>query len=213
MGISDVPRGRPGGPPGVPPGPRGLFFVFEGLDGAGKSTQARLLVDRLRRLDGPPPLALKEPSEGPSGRRIRELYGDGGPRDPLAEMELFLADRAWDVRTNLEPALAQGRAVVMDRYLLSQAAYQGALGLQTPAEILQANAGFPWPDLTFVMEIAPDEGLARAAERGLTDPVFEKLDYLVKVKAVYDDFDLPGLLRLDARRPPAELAAEIGRQA
>jgi dTMP kinase len=124
-------------------------------------------------------------------------------------MELFLRDRAEDVRENIEPALAQGRWVVMDRYILSNAAYQGALPGGDPQGIISANAAFPWPDLTFVLEVDPALSLTRAAGRGAVEAAFENASYLAQVKNVYDSLKAPGLIRLDASRPPEEILKSV----
>jgi dTMP kinase len=183
-------------------------LAFEGLDGSGKSTQAARLAAWLAEALGPPgPRLLKEPTDGPFGRAAKEAAKLG--RDAAAELGLFLKDRAEDVRLSVEPALAEGRWVVMDRYILSNAAYPGAWAGGDPEAVWAANAGFPWPDLTFVLEVDPLVGLARAARRGAVEAAFENAACLAKVKEVYDSVDRPGLVRLDASKPPGEIFAKI----
>jgi dTMP kinase len=114
-----------------------------------------------------------------------------------------LEDRAWDVENNILPALGEGRPVVIDRYILSNVAYQGARGLMDPESILKANSAFPQPDLTFLLELDPSSGLGRISSRGALDAAFETEGYLNKVKAVYDSLRFPGLIRLSAS-PPRE---------
>jgi dTMP kinase len=188
----------------------GHFFAFEGLDGSGKSTQARLLSERLAASGGPKPLLLREPSSGPTGQAIRErLSGNGPGLDPQSEMELFLADRAWDAENNILPALRLGRPVIIDRYVLSNVAYQGARGLIPIEAIFSANAAFPVPDLTFLLEIPPETAWGRIKARGPLVDNFESLDYLKKVKAVYDSLSWPGLTRIPAELPPETVHGRV----
>jgi dTMP kinase len=200
----------------------GFFLALEGLDGAGKSTLAQNLKTALTARLGHEPLILKEPTKGPYGRLIREMAKGGRPLQlsPADELDLFLRDRAYDVQENLAPALAAGQTVVMDRYVLSNVAYQGALGLD-PALILAKNEKFPWPDATLIVEVSPALGLARVESgrgengRGESpDLAFETLGYLEKVQAIYDGlglFGLKGLYRLDGQLPTAQLAQEAMR--
>jgi dTMP kinase len=116
-------------------------------------------------------------------------------------MALFLEDRAWDVENNILPALRAGRAVIIDRYILSNAAYQGARGPLSPEAVLEANLGFPMPDLTFLLEAGLATCLGRIAARGQRDPNFENEDFLGRVQAVYDRLEVPGLVRLAAAGP------------
>jgi dTMP kinase len=138
----------------------------------------------------------------------------GRPQDlsPAQESDLFLQDRGYDVENNISPALAQGHAVIIDRYILSNAAYQGALGL-SPEEILKANERFPWPDLTIILKIEPSLGLKRIIQRGDSPHLaFEKADYLDKVKAVFDRLEnlkLKNVVSIKAHGPVQETADRI----
>ena len=114
-----------------------LFIVFEGIDGSGKSTQAGMFHAYRRSLHMDPVL-LAEPSTGEWGKEIRALLA-GSFIPPVEEMlELFLRDREDDSRRNIIPALDSKRSVVMDRYFHSNAAYQGAMGLEA-GRILAEN--------------------------------------------------------------------------
>jgi dTMP kinase len=188
----------------------GFFLAFEGLDGSGKTTQAQLLAQSLSLNFSQNPVLLREPSLGPTGLAIREkIFSPGAKLDPQAELELFLADRAWDVDANIRPALSAGRPTIIDRYVLSNVAYQGARGLMDPQEILAANAKFPKPNLTVVLDLAPQAAFLRIKARGALVANFESLDYLTKVKEIYDSFSGPDLLRLDAQKPRATLNEAI----
>ena len=150
----------------------GRLIVLEGPEGAGKSTQIRLLADRLEGT-GREVLALREPGGTALGDAIRSILLDSAHEmTPSAEALLFMASRAEIVRLKIDPALTAGVVVLMDRFFLSTYAYQiGGRGLDED-QVRQANAlatGGLVPDLTIVIDIAPSDGLARAATRGKHD--------------------------------------------
>lgn len=189
---------------------RGFFIAIEGLDGAGKTTVQDLLAQALQNL-GFSPQKIKEPTSGPWGQKIRELSAEGRQGlNPEEELDWFVRDRAEDVNKNIGPPLLAGRPVLADRYILSNVAYQSALGLDEKY-ILKQNAGFPWPDLTVILEIPVASGLERIASgrAGGLDAAFERPDYLAKVKDSFDRQHLPGLLRLDGLKKPAESVEAI----
>lgn len=140
-----------------------MFVSIEGIDGAGKTTQARLLVEAL----GPETVAAREPGGTPAAERIRELLADPELElDPFAELLLFCAARADLTARVIRPALEAGRTVVCDRFSDSTVAYQGAargLGVgETISLCDQATDGL-WPDLTLLLRIDPEVGLDRVA--------------------------------------------------
>ena len=189
---------------------RGFFIALEGLDGAGKSTQVRLLSEALAEL-GLEPLALKEPTDGVWGQKIREMARQGRQGlSPEEELELFVRDRAENVAQNIAPALLAGRPVIADRYILSNIAYQSALGL-SEGRIQKANAAFPWPDLTVILNTPVETGLARIASgrEGGPDIAFENRDYLSRVKEVFDRQHFPGLIRVDGQGEPQSITGQI----
>jgi dTMP kinase len=192
---------------------RGLFVAFEGGDGAGKSTQARLLGQWLS-ARGREVVHTREPGGTTLGRTLRELvlHGEDGSVSPRAEALLFAADRAHHVATLVRPALARGAVVLTDRYLDSSVAYQGAareLGHDEVRDLsLWAVEGL-LPDLTVLLDVPATEGRAR---RGDVHDRLERED---------DDFHervRQGFLDLAAREPdrylvldatgPAETLAE-----
>ncbi|MDR1038637.1 MAG: dTMP kinase [Deltaproteobacteria bacterium] len=191
--------------------PKGFLLALEGLDGSGKSTQARLVAESLRHR-GIEASSFREPTEHSEWGRILR-GGDSGPKarkEPGEELDLFMKDRAWDVGNNILPVLRAGGTALMDRYVLSSVSYQGALGIP-PREILAANAAFPWPDLTIVLDLDPEEGLGRIREgRGKTDGVFENAKYLAKVREVLSlAVGLPGVRFVNAQIAGDELSETI----
>jgi len=176
---------------------RGLLIVFEGVDGAGKTTQVHFLDERLRR-EGYDVICLKEPTEGPWGQKLRQLAQHGRQAiSPATELEWFLQDRREDVERNIQPALTRCQIVVLDRYYFSTIAYQGALQLN-PVEILARNTAFaPPPDLLFLLHLPAAQGLQRVRQRGALSH-FERLDYLERVAAIFAAMDFPYLRRIDA---------------
>jgi len=187
---------------------RGLFIVFEGVDGAGKTTQVRLLAERLQGA-GYEVVCLKEPTEGPWGQKLRHLAQHGRQEiSPAMELEWFLQDRREDVEHNIQPALARGQIVVLDRYYFSTIAYQGALQLN-PEEIRVRNEAFaPPPDLVFLLHLPAAQGLQRVKQRG-TLSHFERLDYLERVAAIFAAMNFPYLRRIDAAAEPLTVQEHI----
>lgn len=176
----------------------GLLIAFEGIDGCGKSSHLRSLAAFLRG-QGLDVLETREPTDGPWGRRIRELFNRRGEISREEELNLFLADRRDHVANCIAPALAAGRVVLTDRYYFSTVAYQGAAGLD-PAEILAKNRFAPEPDLVLILRVAPEEGLRRIREsRGEIPNDFEQLDALRRVDALFAAFDQPCIRRIDTR--------------
>lgn len=148
---------------------RGIFISFEGGEGTGKSTQAKLLRERLASA-GVPALVTREPGGSSGAERIRALLLD--PDHPRfgarAEALLFYAARADHLETLIGPALDTGRWVICDRFSDSTRAYQGALGRLEPAVVESLEAlvvGDRGPDLTILLDLPAEVGLARAAAR------------------------------------------------
>jgi len=178
----------------------GLFIVLEGIDGTGKSTQASLLAERLRGR-GIETSVFREPTGGVWGQKIRAKARKAGSLTAAQELDLFLRDRWDNVKTNIRPALERGEAVVMDRYYFSTIAYQGARGLD-PKRIRRLNEAFaPPPDLVFILDLDPAKGLGRIRGRGPRDALFEREDYLCKVRALFRSFRGKRFVRVDASQP------------
>lgn len=156
----------------------GVFITFEGGEGSGKSTQARMACERLRQ-GGRQVVLTREPGGAPGAEAIRNLLVCGEPDrwSPLAEALLFAAARDEHLRTTIRPALASGAVVVSDRFADSTRAYQGAAGGvgADAIEFLENRVVGPTqPDLTIILDIDPAAGMARAAARAGGEDRFEK---------------------------------------
>lgn len=155
---------------------RGLFVVFEGVDGAGKSSQLARLAARVA-ATGREVVRLVEPTHGPIGGEIRRRAREGPPLTAREELDLFVADRRQNVADNVRPALARGAVVLQDRYYFSTAAYQAArpeLEL-SPADVVALHAGWaPRPDVVLLLDLPVARGLERVARRGAHD-AFEEV--------------------------------------
>lgn len=154
----------------------GFFLVFEGIDGAGTTSQQHWLCEHLTRLQRPVHKTA-EPTGNPVGRLIREvLRGEHAPFAPHALALLFAADRADHLAREIEPALAAGEIVVCDRYVLSSLAYQTMAGV--PVDLVaQANAPFRTPDLTIYFDLSVEVAARRRAQRGQAQEIFEVDDF------------------------------------
>jgi len=162
----------------------GTLIVLEGIDGSGKSTQAKLLYDWLIK-EGYKAVLLREPTNGKYGRILREKL-KSGKLPPDEAYRLFLLDRIEDVRTNIIPALKKGYVVVIDRYFISTIAYQGASGIPIDKIISDHKKyGVPIPDIVFVLDIPADEAINRLKRLKRNFDSFEKKDFLEKVRKIY----------------------------
>ncbi|MGB6606539.1 MAG: dTMP kinase [Atribacterota bacterium] len=149
---------------------KGLFITFEGLEGCGKTTQAKMLFDFLIK-QKIPSIYTKEPGGTKIGDKIRKILLDqkNDGMDYKSEMLLFLASRAENVRLIILPALEEGKAVISDRFYDSTTAYQGygrGIDLKIIKHLNNLVVGKAIPDLTFILDIDPYEGLRRSASFG-----------------------------------------------
>lgn len=187
---------------------KGVLIVIEGIDGAGKSTQAKNLLRKLRAL-GLEAVYFREPSRGKWGRELKRKAKETGSLTPGQELELFQKDRQENVEKNLKPALKKKKVVILDRYYFSTIAYQGAKGIDQ-ARIRRMNEKFaPKPDLVFILDIEAGEGLARIADRKEKDVLFERESYLVKVGRIFRGFKGRRIIHIDARQGEKDITRQI----
>lgn len=192
------------------------FIAFEGGDGAGKSTQLRLLAESLTER-GVPVLLTREPGGSAMGEQIRSLVLDPehAPVDPRTEALLFAASRSAHVQRTLLPALQEGTTVLTDRYLDSSVAYQGAareLGTQTVRELNLWAVEDLLPDLTVLLDVPEHVGRTRRAERAADRMEKEPAPFHQEVRQAFLDLahEAPQrYLVLQADAPVEELAAQI----
>jgi len=154
----------------------GLFIVIEGIDGTGKSTQAKMLQQALQQA-GKTVVLDHEPSDGPYGKILRDS-ATTGRLSPQEELDLFHKDRKHHVDELIMPALKRGETVILDRYYFSTMAYQGQRGFDKD-EIRETNLSFaPNPDILFILDLDVDLARERIGVRGDTTNEFEKRDAL-----------------------------------
>ena len=187
-----------------------MFIAFEGLDGSGSSTQAKLLTERLER-SGCPALLTKEPTgTNPVGKLIREALQHRFEVSPEGLQLLFCADRAEHLRVDILPALQEGKTVITDRYLFSTIAF-GSYGVNDIEWLKQLNRLFPLPDLTFLFKLDPETCIQRIQGRGTEFELFEKAE---KLKVIWGNYEklqhqYPNFHLIDASKGISEIADEI----
>jgi len=202
---------------------RGSFITFEGGEGAGKSTQAAALAKKLATM-GIAAVLTREPGGSPGAEIIRHvvLSGAAKPLGADAEAMLFAAARADHLDTLIGPALARGKWVVCDRFIDSTRVYQGVLGKVDRTFIKGLEkliVGDALPDVTFVLDLPAEIGLARARERrgeGTPDRFEgEGLAFHEALNAAFRDIarcEPQRCVLIDANRPKDKIAADIWRQ-
>lgn len=184
---------------------KGAFICIEGLDGCGKTTQAKLLVKKLRKSHNA--VYTAEPSRGKIGAFIRKscLYGEKR-LSSVVEALLFAADRLEHVENEVLPALNQGRLVVSDRYIYSSIAYQGAAGLSLEW-IEKINEHALRPDFAIFIDVDPKIVMQRLKPN---KSVMENLATQRKVREVYLKYVAKGeLTRIDGDKPKKEVAEAL----
>lgn len=193
----------------------GLFIALEGVEGCGKTTQTRLLAEWLsaRRV---PHTCIREPGGTPIGEEVRRLLLDSADVPTRAELLLMLAARAVLVETVVRPALERGEVVLTDRFELSTFAYQGH-GRSLPLSEVRglnrfATAGLT-PDLTIVLDVAPETGEARRARAGRGADRIEQAGRVFHVRVAEGYRRLsreePNVERVDGSLPVQEVHAQV----
>ena len=162
------------------------FIVFEGIDGAGKSTQIALLREELSRR-GINTDSSAEPTTLPTGKELRRALSGELKRTPLEMAEMFATDRVAH-NLEIEKQLSEGITVISDRYYYSSLAYQGAeLGYETVARLNLDNEGIRRPDICVFLDLSPESSLERIGGRGENVEIYENLEYLTKTRKMFFD--------------------------
>ena len=198
----------------------GRFITFEGGEGSGKSTQAGILANRLARA-GRKVFATREPGGSPAAEEIREalLSGHVSQFGPFAEAVMFAVARADHIENAIGEALIEGKWVVCDRFFDSTRAYQGTTA-GVPRGLINAlervTVGNLTPDVTFILDISPEQGLARAAERrnGGAPDRFESQELMLheSIRRAFLEIaeEEPGrCVVIDASQPEAMVAEDV----
>jgi dTMP kinase len=196
-----------------------MFFVFDGVDGAGKSTQIKQFLPWLES-QGREVVACKDPGSTILGEELRRLLLERHqiPIAMRSEMMMFTTARTQLVEELIRPALASGKSVALDRYIFSTVVYQGHAGLLDPNEIWTVNriaTNGLMPDLTFIFDLSPARAFERLQKRvseGLDRMESRGLDYFEKVRAGYlreAERWHTGVEIIDSDRPAEEIQAEI----
>ena len=183
----------------------GVFIVIEGLDGSGKTTQAKSLTKRLQKTHDA--FCTAEPSQGKIGTFIRKCCLYEKTRLPIeAEALLFAADRIEHMQNEIAPALAQGKLVICDRYIYSSLAYQGSTGLSLDW-IKTINARALEPDFSIFIDVSPEQVLERLQRK---KSVMETLETQQKVRKIYMKFvEKDELILIDGNKPKKIVADEL----
>ncbi|MEM4643141.1 MAG: dTMP kinase [Candidatus Bathyarchaeia archaeon] len=185
---------------------RGFFICLEGIDGCGKTTQARMLVNSLNKM-GYRAIYTVEPSRGKIGSFIKRYCLHRDKRiSSIVEALLFAADRVEHLGNEVIPAIMEGKIVVSDRYLFSSLAYQGAAGLDINW-IRKINEYAIKPDLAIFIDVDPEVAIKRLKT---IKSVMENLENEIKVREIYLKLVESGdLIRVDGNRSKREVAKEI----
>ncbi len=199
---------------------RGFFITFEGGEGAGKSTQIRLLAEALA-AEGSEVVVTREPGGSPGAEAVRHvlLSGAAEPLGPTMEAILFAAARSDHVEQVIRPALGRGAVVLCDRFFDSSRVYQGVTGeldSNFMAALERVTINGAMPDLTIILDIDPQEGLRRAVARRGEESAdrFEKetVDMHRRRREAFLDIarrEPERCVVIDASLPPEEIAAQV----
>lgn len=199
----------------------GTFITFEGIDGSGKSTQAKMLAERLREA-GRDVLLTREPGGSPGAEEIRALVLTGDPDrwSPETELLLFNAARRDHLERTIQPALDAGQIVICDRFVDSSRIYQGITrsNLRHQVDALHDLMIAKEPDLTFIIDMDPEIGLRRGLARVGAEQRFEDFGVALQETARQGFLSIAHqysdrCLVIEGNRTPDEVAAEIAAQA
>jgi len=186
-----------------------VLVNLEGIDGCGKSTQSKLLLEKLEG-EGEKVIILKEPTKRPHGQKLWDVLH--GKRKATNEeiLELFVLDRIQHVEEKIQPALDDGTVILMDRYYYSSMAYQVAGGIDVE-EIRKKHVFAPKPDVVLIFDLPVSVALERVKGHSDADE-FEKEEHLEKVRVAYLNLGNDPLVRIvDATGTPEEIFGNVWR--
>jgi len=184
-----------------------VLIDLEGIDGCGKSTQSKFLKEKFEE-NNEKSIILKEPTSGKYGKKLWEMLS--GKREATTKqiLDLFVMDRKEHVDDKINPALKEGKIVLMDRYYYSTMAYQAAAGIDVN-RIRKDNEFAPKPDIVLIFDLPADLAMKRVKGHSVAD-VFEKEEHLEKVRAAYLNLRDDPLVRIiDSTRTPEEIFEEV----
>lgn len=184
-----------------------MLINLEGIDGCGKSTQSKLLMKKFEE-NNEKTIILKEPTDGKYGKKLWEMLS--GKREATTEqiLDLFVMDRKEHVKEKINPALKEGKIVLMDRYYYSTMAYQAAAGIDVN-RIRKDNEFAPKPDIVLIFDLPVHLAMKRVIGHSVAD-VFEKEEHLEKVREAYLNLKNDPLVRIiDSTRTPEEIFEEV----
>ena len=184
-----------------------MLIDLEGIDGCGKSTQSKFLMKKFEE-NNEKTIILKEPTSGKYGKKLWEMLS--GKRKATTEqiLDLFVMDRKEHVDEKINPALKEGKIVLMDRYYYSTMAYQAAAGIDVN-RIRKDNEFAPKPDIVLIFDLPADLAMKRVKGHSVAD-VFEKEEHLEKVREAYLNLRGDPLVRIiDSTRTPEEIFKEV----
>ena len=185
----------------------GVLVNLEGIDGCGKSTQSKLLLEKLEG-EGEKVIILKEPTKRPHGQKLWDVLHGKRKASNEEILELFVLDRKQHVEEKIQPALDDGTMVLMDRYYYSSMAYQVAGGIDVE-EIRKKHVFAPKPDVVLIFDLPVSVALERVKGHSDADE-FEKEEHLEKVREAYLDLENDPLVRIvDATGTPEEIFGNV----
>ena len=184
-----------------------MLINLEGIDGCGKSTQSQFLMDEFEK-NNVKTILLKEPTNGKYGKKLWAMLSGKIKATTEEILELFVMDRKEHVDQKINPALNEGKIVLMDRYYYSTMAYQAAAGIDVN-RIRKDNEFAPKPDIVLVFDLPADLAMKRVRGHSVAD-VFEKEEHLEKVRKAYLNLEDDPLVRIiNATRTPEEIFDEV----
>jgi len=184
-----------------------VLINLEGIDGCGKSTQSKFLMNKFEE-NNEKTIILKEPTNGKHGKKLWEMLSGKIEATTEQILDLFVMDRKEHVKEKINPALNEGKIVLMDRYYYSTMAYQAAAGIDIN-RIRKDNEFAPKPDIVLIFDLPADLAMKRVRGHSVAD-VFEKEEHLEKVREAYLNLKSDPLVRIiDSTRTPEQIFEEV----